>query len=685
MTDPGAVARGDTGPPGRQQALDYPTQFVILSSSEILSDVAAEVKKTFPDFNEGMLRQGLTVGQCCTSASLTDMTGGDPTKIIEVNYQGADPDEVLQVLNATADRFLKYSLEERKSSISEAVKFIDNQLPELEQRVNVLQEEMQKLQQQYLVTDPTTKGGEISKNLTDTTSLQLETNRTLSEQKTLYDNIRRQLGLTPEQAIAASTLSEDPGYQNLLRQRETVETQIATESGRFSQSSPTIQILKKQRDELVALQQQFALNVLGGDAQSVGDPQDLPYQNSVRLALIQQMVDARNQIEMLQARSNQLAQTQNLFDQQAHQFPAVARRFNELERQLALATQTLDRLLSQRETLKVEAAQNEFPWELISRPHISSDQNGMPMPVAKDVSKSMGLGLVSGLLLGMAAAMLLEKLRDVFFSPEDIQDAFHLPILATVPPCDSAYQLSHYPENLQLAKAESSIKAQERAFFESFKSLFTRLQFLYANPAASVISVCSAARGDGKSTVAFQLARSAVDAGRRVLLVDANFDAPSLHTMAGVTNSVGLSNLLTNQLPLNQVVQPSSISENLSVLVAGSDIQNAAGLLASEQMATLTQQLRQTYDLVIFDTPALQDTSDANFLSANTDGIVMVVGLGKTKRSLATQVVDEFNTFRLPCLGVVVNCIKGVRIEQPSSFNPSSTSGVIGTVPPMRA
>jgi len=670
LTDPGVVARGENTARQRQQ-LDYATQFVILQSREVLSDVVDEVQPTFQDVTLGRLRSNLSVGQCCSGEG----GRGGNTKIIEVAYQGYDPDEVLAVLDAIADRYLKYSLEERKSSITEGVRFIDNQLPELEQRVEVLQSQMQQLQEDFQLTNPDAQGNQIAAQLADITAQQLVAQQSLQAQEALYLSLERQLGLTPDQAIAASTLSEEPGYQSLLRQREAVEAQIALESGRFNAAAPSIQLLQNQRQELVALEQQYAANALGLNGGTVGEATALPFQNSVRTNLIQQMVDARNQVQMLQASSDQLAQSRAVLERQLQQFPAVARRFNELQRQLALSTQTLDRLLAQRETLRVEAAQSEFPWEIISAPRLGLDENGVPVPVEKDLPQNMGVGIVAGLVAGIAAALLLERLRDVFFAPEDVQDAAKLPVLATVPPLEEAAQLSRYPDGLQLRK-QGAASGERQSFIESFRGLFARLQFLYANPAISAISVCSPMAGDGKSTVVVQLAQAALDTGRRVLVVDTNFPAPFLHSAMGVTNTLGLSNVLQGGMSPTDAVQPSMLSDRLFVLTAGNYGGATTGLLASEQMGAVARQLRQSYDLVIYDTPALADYPDVNFLSAHTDGMLMVVSLGKTKRTLAMQILEELNDFNLPCLGMVVNNTSGVKLDYPPSVTSSPAGGL---------
>ena len=146
--------------------------------------------------------------------------------------------------------------------------------------------------------------------------------------------------------------------------------------------------------------------------------------------------------------------------------------------------------------------------------------------------------------------------------------------------------------------------------------------------------------------------------GQRVLLVDANLRFPQLHTSLGLPNVQGLSNLLSQNLDPNALIQQSPLEENLFVLTSGQHRAHSTRLLASNRMQYLMEQFQAAFDLVIYDAPHLLGIADANFLAEHTDGLLMVVGVGKTKRSVFMQVLNELNNFRLPILGVVANYVK---------------------------
>jgi len=643
QTDPATVARGEAR--ARPTAVDYATQVVILQGSELLSDITEQVQSVYPKFSSSDLKRRLTIDQCCSG----DLLAGTPaaqTSIIEVKYLDLDPVRAELVLEETASRYLRYSLEERKSRIGEGVRFIDEQVPALQGRVASLQSQIQALQEQYLITDPETQGARLSEQLADISAQKLETASALRENITLYENLQRQLGMGPTQALASSTLSEDEGYQALLREREGVETQIALQSALYNEASPVIQSLRDQQRELALLQEQRAREVLGPAFQGIDRSQMLSFQNSIGTGLTEQMVDTINQIGVLQSRSATLDQAGNLIGQRLRQFPAISRQYADLERELDLATATLDQLLTQRETLKVEAAQSQFPWEVIASPTVPKDKNGKPVPRDNKIPRNIALGLLGGFVLGTGAAVLRERSKDTFFSVSDLEDSIALPLLGTIP---------YSREVAQANSAFPSDGSTTFAFTNAFNSIYTDLRL---SPGASLIksiAVGSPSPEDGKSTVAVNLARAAASLGQRVLLVDTNFQNPALHQLLGLPNKVGLSDVLAGKVNLNQVIGSTKVGDNLNVLSAGQSLAGGTKLLASSQMRDLAEQLQRDFDFVVYDTSSFEETSDVGFVASCASAILMVVGLRRTSKLATSQMVESIGSFQLPCVGFVTN------------------------------
>jgi len=646
-TDPTSLARTDGVPSEKMFTLDYPTQIEILKGVSVLKPVVEEIETKYPGFSVGALRQGLTIEQVTVGKGR-----GSGTKILAVNYQGIDPGLVESVLEETAQKYLKYSLEERQSSIGEGVKFIDEQLPKLQERVNNYQKQIQTIQEQYNLIDPQSKGAELLAQVRDIENQQIATQKELRELRTLSTNLRQQLGLSPEEAIASSALSQDPRYQGLLGKIQEVESQIALESARFAPDNPRMQALEEQRQNLLALLNQEAQRIIGENLKTTTANSDvMTFQNSVRMGLIQQLVEVTNQIQLLEERSQQLAQTRATFAQQAAQMPEVIRQYTELQRQLEVATQTLNQLLRQRETLQVEEAGKKLPWEILSEPQILRDEYGNPMNMAESSQKLLLMGVMGGVVLGLGLGVLQEKIRDIFYTTEDLKDATDLPVLGEVP----AY-LNPYPQ--QDIEDTRNQSYQDTTFLEAFDAIYTSIRFLFSDRPIRSLSVTSAALGDGKSTVALHLAQTAAEMGQRVLLVDANLMHPQIHQQLNLPNVKGLSDLLADDLMPHDFIERSPISDNLFVLTAGQPRPNLTRRFASAQMQELMAEFKTKFDLVVYDTPEFPSCMDISYLARHTDGLLLVTAIQKTKNSLVKQTITQLDAFGLPTLGIIANHIK---------------------------
>jgi capsular exopolysaccharide synthesis family protein len=200
---------------------------------------------------------------------------------------------------------------------------------------------------------------------------------------------------------------------------------------------------------------------------------------------------------------------------------------------------------------------------------------------------------------------------------------------------------------------------QTASFLEAFRSLYTNIRLLSARKPIHSLAIGSAVPGDGKTSVAVYLARTAASIGQRVLLVDADLRRPQLHLRLGLANMEGLNEVITTDLSLNDAIQQSSVEENLFVLTAGQPTTDSIKLLSSAKMQYLMEQFQAFFDLVIYDTPPLLGLADGNIVAAHTNGIILVVGLEKTDRSLLNKSMEGLKIAGASVLGVVANGIKG--------------------------
>lgn len=189
---------------------------------------------------------------------------------------------------------------------------------------------------------------------------------------------------------------------------------------------------------------------------------------------------------------------------------------------------------------------------------------------------------------------------------------------------------------------------------EAFRTLRTNFKFIRNTKQIRSLLITSSTEGEGKSTIASNLAISIAQAGNKVLLVDADIRLPSLHFALGDENKFGLSNLLRGQKSLSECVAPTFI-KNLSLIYSGPLPANPAELLEHERMGKLIEKMVENFDLVILDSPPLTSVADSAILSNLVDGIYLVIYAGKTSRKVIRYSIDILKGVNAPILGTILN------------------------------
>jgi succinoglycan biosynthesis transport protein ExoP len=242
-----------------------------------------------------------------------------------------------------------------------------------------------------------------------------------------------------------------------------------------------------------------------------------------------------------------------------------------------------------------------------------------------------------------------------------LKDSTKLPVLGMIP---FNKQLTHKQPQTQNVEANQTNYLLNQSnytaspFLESFRGLHANLYFLSPDRPIRSLVVTSSLPADGKSTVATYLAQAAAAMGQRVLLVDADLRRPQVHILTDLPNVWGLSNAISSDMNVDDLIQHSPVEDSLFVITAGQIPPDPTRLLSSQKMQSLVEGFQSNFDLVIFDTPPMIGLADARLLAARADGMFVVVGLGRTNRSALAQVLDELRISRAPLLGIVANGVK---------------------------
>lgn len=189
---------------------------------------------------------------------------------------------------------------------------------------------------------------------------------------------------------------------------------------------------------------------------------------------------------------------------------------------------------------------------------------------------------------------------------------------------------------------------------EQFRTIRTNIHFSTADKELRSILLTSSSPSEGKSTSASNIAVVFAQEGRKVLLIDADMRKPTMHHTFQVNNGTGLSSVLTRQAEVADVIHEVGI-ENLHVMPCGPIPPNPAELIGSQSMKALIEQLKLDFDLLIFDAPPLLSVADAQILSNECDGTILVVNTGSTEKDSAVKAKETLQSANARILGVLMN------------------------------
>ncbi len=264
-------------------------------------------------------------------------------------------------------------------------------------------------------------------------------------------------------------------------------------------------------------------------------------------------------------------------------------------------------------------------------------------PVSPNRGLYLILGLVVGLALGVSAAALSTALDSSVGTRHDAAEYARAPVLASLPTAKG--------------KSDTPLTSADDYFSplaEAFRQLRTNLRFV-TSPAAQSLVVTSASAGEGKTTVAVNLAIAIARSGETVVLVDADLRRPQVATVLGLQPEVGLSQVLLGDSELDDALEPWPADPSLFALCAGPIPPNPSELVGSRRMRDLVEELLKRDVIVVLDTPPLEPATDAAVLSNFADGTLLVVRPGRTRREHLETAAEAVRQAGGRVLGVVLN------------------------------
>lgn len=539
------------------------------------------------------------------------------SRVVKISYESPDPAMAAKVANAVAANYITWNLERRYSATADARRFLEERLQQTRQAL----EDSQRRGNDYAQRNQliTIEGGGAGSEGDDTNKL------TTGESLVAVDlaSINAQLATATAARIQA---------EQRWRQAQSTSDMALPEI----LSNPAIQILKANRDTAWSEYQQ-GLRIYKPDWPT--------------------MVDARKKVDVIdQQIAGQAAAIRNTLRTELE----VARK-NEAQFQGEVNRRKGELLASQTKRVEqnfintdINTSRSLYDAMLASYKEIgiatgASDNNISFVDKAKtpgwpfkpNARRNLTQFAMLGLGIGVLLAFLLDRFDISLKVPGEVEADLRLALLGTIPVA---------PKGMTV---KALLDDPTSMLSEAYYSVRSALQFSTEDGVPSSLLVTSTQPSEGKTTSALAIARSYARLGLRVLLVDADMRAASLHRILARDNGAGLSNLLASGSEMSIALQPTSYP-SLTFLAAGPSPPNPAELLGSRKMRAFLEAVRGEFDLVVIDGPPVMGLADAPQLASLVKGTVMVVESGRTNREMAKGAIRRLRMTHARLLGAIM-------------------------------
>lgn len=544
--------------------------------------------------------------------------------VVEITATGGDPRLVRDVANTVAVTYAQFSSEGVRENAETKSEFIAKSVAEQAEVLRGAQNELRRFQELNNTPDVTAEQAAIF----STVHALEEQRRAVLVDQAIYESLLGKLEV-------ADTLEGDL--------RRLVGTDAVARNQHIANLYERWFMLTKQRDSLMIRHLPNHDDVRAVDQAISRTKREL--QDASRLYL-----------QSLQTRLQALESNIREVRAQADRFPPLAAEQARLTANVRTMQATYDNLLAQYQLARINQSAETGTVRIIDEAPLPS------FAVSPNRKRAVILAAAIGLLLGIGAAVLLEKLDDSIKSPEELQERLDIAVLGLIPAIRSS-DVSLGAESARDNTAANRLvtHADPRSpVAESYRSLRTNLAFTRARQELRTIVMTSPGPADGKSTTVANLAITFAQQGQRTLLVDGDLRRAVIDKSFAVQRSPGLTDVLVGNTRLADAVQETEVP-SLFVLTSGHLPPNPSELLGSPAMRQVIGEAKEQFDMVLFDSPPLLAVTDAAVLSGVTDGTILIARMQKTTRAALSRAMSNLRAVRAPVLGAVLNDVRSGR------------------------
>ncbi|PID45320.1 MAG: hypothetical protein CSB47_09035 [Proteobacteria bacterium] len=535
------------------------------------------------------------------------------SQIVSISYQSEDPQYAMDAANAVARNFIDMTAERRDAAGSDARGFINRKLKRAELELARLERELTDYAKKESIIQT---GDERSQSLISQKTAELNLALTQAEAARIAAEAKYRKA---QSSLSTSTMLNNPTIQQY-------KSNIARLEGEYTRK---LQTYKPSYPQMVNLKRRIRQERAKLDREKRGIVE------ASRRILQGQYLAAKEREDELRVELE--LQKKGLLQQKDKSIG-----YHSLLRDVGIKRKVYEDLLLRSIEINIASGVATSNIAVV-------DSALLPYaPQKPNIKLNLALGAVLGLFIGVLLAFLREFMDDRVKSGDELKKILGLAILGTTPATKGKDPVVH-----SLTTAENPTSA----LAESFRSLRTNLLFSSAEGLPRALAVTSAAPAEGKSSGCINLATAFAQVDNKVLLIDADMRKPTIHKRLKLDNTAGLSNFLTHQAEIGQVIQETMI-EGVSAITAGPLSPNPSELLSSKRLEEIFQLAPEQFDLVIIDCPPVMGLADALVISNRADATVLVSAFGQTSKRAIADAYGRLKQARANVIGAVLTKVK---------------------------
>lgn len=593
------------------------THLELLKSETLLKRVCKNIDNKL---SVGTIQAGLKVTR--------GLFNGEKNDIVDIFFRHTSPELSQEVVNQICREYIDYMREVSVQDLTNLIAKLDGEISskqeELAGKEGALRDFREKnrsveLSQETNVTVSKLSGMELAEQQTE-----LE----MAESKNRLSQIRKQIDQQEINVIQSMTYNNP--YQARLSE---LELQLNSALAEYSPEHFKVRMIKNEIEKIKS--------ALKTDVTNEAASRTLT-KNPIRESLLQEVINLSIEGSANDTKKSAQEKLIKDYDSELAKLPAVQLEYAQLVRETEALIGIVKLLKNRFEEAKIKRDSQESDLKILE---------WAPLPAKGESSMKLVnvlVGLLIGIVVGVVLAFLLEFLDQSIKDPQHVERGLEVPLLGIVPLIE-----------MEKAIIDSSA-AKWRTILEPFRALRATLKHLATTRNIKTFIICSAVKGEGKTTLAANISITFALDGKKIILVDGDLRRAQMHSLFNLPKKMGLSDYLLGTADVEDILKK-TVHENLFVITAGDHPQNPAELIGSPRFDLLVKTLRGMADYVIFDSPALLPVSDGLSMAPKIEVCIMIVRALWTPMKAAMQAKSQLKRIGIPVVGAVLNGISHSR------------------------